>query len=146
MEAIALVLTAVGFFKIILLSFNWDLDKIECGIDAWATGVNVEVSFYGADYKSLYLRHVKTLNAFGIATSKHDLLGKLQHSLFNFGRCVFLLLVIPLWIQSCSWRVHAGVPSTISQTETMLCQDDFIAAMKDYENDSETEEDGEDID
>ena len=43
-------------------------------------------------------------------------------------------------------RVHAGVPSTVSQNETMLCQEDFLAAMKDYENDSETEEDGEEID
>ena len=34
----------------------------------------------------------------------------------------------------------------VSQNETMLCQEDFLAAMKDYENDSETEEDGEEID
>ena len=85
------------------------------------------------------------LNVFGIATSKHDLLGKLQHSLFNFGRCVLLLLVISLWIHF-FLRVHTGVPSTVSQNETMLCQEDFLAAMKDYENDSETEEDGEEID
>ena len=100
----------------------------------------------GYPCQTLYLRHVKTLNAFGIATSKHDLLGKLQHSLFNFGRCIFLLLVISLWIHSFFLRVHAGVLSTVSQNETMLCQEDFLAAMKDYENDSETEEEGEEID
>ena len=53
--------------------------------------------------------------------------------------------MISLWIHF-FLRVHAGVPSTVSQNETMLCQEDFLAAMKDYENDSETEEDGEEID
>ncbi|KAF8963216.1 hypothetical protein BDZ97DRAFT_1758714 [Flammula alnicola] len=110
-EAIALVLTA-----------------IECGIDAWATGVKLEVSFYSSEYKSIYLSHVKTLKAFGIATSKHDLLGKLQRSLFNFG------------------RIHAGVSSTTSQNGPMLSDSAFTAALREYEEDTETEEDGEDLD
>ena len=65
---------------------------MECGIDGWATGINVELPFYGSDYKPIYIRHVKTLRAFGVGTSKYDLLGLLQRSLFNFGRCVPLFL------------------------------------------------------
>ena len=99
-EAITLVLMAVHFFYSFVIQ-QLILGKIECGINAWATRVNVYVSFYGADCKSLYLHHVKMLNVFGIVTSKHDLLGKLQHSLFNFRRCVFIYLVISFWIQSC---------------------------------------------
>jgi hypothetical protein len=43
-------------------------------------------------------------------------------------------------------RVHAGVPSTITQNGPMLSEAAFVAAMKDYEDDDETEEDGEGID
>ena len=43
-------------------------------------------------------------------------------------------------------RVHAGVPSTISQNGPMLSEAAFVAAMKDYEEDDETEEDGEGVD
>ncbi|KIM38489.1 hypothetical protein M413DRAFT_12710 [Hebeloma cylindrosporum] len=110
-EAIALVLTA-----------------IECGIDSWATGVKIEVPFYTSEYKPIYTRHATTLKAFGVATSKHDLLGKLQRTLFNFG------------------RIHAGVPSTMSQNGPMLSDSAFAAALREYEDDTETEEDGKDVD
>ena len=105
----------------------------------------MEVPFYTTDYKPLYLRHVKTLKAFGIATSKHDLLGKLQRSLFNFGRYVLYLFLF----QFTKWgfyRVHAGVPSTLTKNGPMLSEAAFADALKEYEDDDETEEDGEEVD
>ena len=47
---------------------------------------------------SLYLRHIKMLKVFGVATwtSKHDLLGKLQCSFFNFGRYVLFVFLFSL--------------------------------------------------
>ncbi|KAF8148659.1 hypothetical protein B0H34DRAFT_802876 [Crassisporium funariophilum] len=111
MEAIALVLTVV-----------------ECGIDSWATGVKLEVPFYSSEYKPVYTTHVKTLKVFGVATSKHDLLGKLQKSTFNFG------------------RIHAGVSLAVSQEGPVLSASAFAAALKEYEEDTNTEEDGEDLD
>ena len=44
------------------------------------------------------------------------------------------------------YRIHAGVPSTISKTGAMLTEDAFVAALKEYEDDDNTEEDGEDLD
>ena len=85
------------------------------------------------------------LKAFGIVTSKHDLLGKLQKTLFNFRRyprCHFLTQYTNSFC-----RIHAGVSSTMSQNcGLMLPESAFAAALKEYEDDSETEEDGEDID
>ena len=81
------------FLFIISSVISWKLAKVECGIDAWATGINIEVPFYSTNYKPLYLHHFKTLKVFGIATSKHDLLGKLQQSLFNFGRYVVFVFL-----------------------------------------------------
>ena len=126
---------------------SWKLAKVECGIDAWATGINVEVPFYSSDYKPLYLRHVKTLKAFGVATSKYDLLGKLQRSLFNFGRYVLFVYLF----QFSNWsflRVHAGVPCSLTLTKNgpMLSQTAFEEALFEYEHDEETEEDGEELD
>ena len=41
---------------------------------------------------------------------------------------------------------HAGVPSTVTQNGPMLTEAAFTATMKQYKEDSETEEDGEEID
>jgi hypothetical protein len=43
------------------------------------------------------------------------------------------------------YRVHAGVPSTLTKNGPMLSEAAFTAAMKEYEDDDETEEDGEEI-
>ncbi|THH07052.1 hypothetical protein EW146_g9434 [Bondarzewia mesenterica] len=47
------------------------------------------------------------------------------------------------------WRldeIHAGVSSTISKDGPMLSESAFAAALKEYEEDSETEEEGDDLD
>ena len=86
------------------------------------------------------------LKALGIATSKHDLLVKIQHSLYNFGRWVHLpfhtFFVYLLIFQ----RVHAGVPSTYKKNGPVLSEAAFMAAMKDYKDDDETEYEGKDVD
>ena len=123
---------------------NWESAKIECGIDSWATGVKIEVPFYTSEYKPISTRHAKTLKVFGIATSKHDLLGKLQRTLFNFRR--YSLSHVSMPDTNYFGRIHAGVPSTMSQNGPMLSDSAFAAALQEYEDDTETEEDGEDVD
>ena len=60
--------------------------QIECAIDAWATGVKVEVPFYSTEYKQVWVRHVNTLEEYGVATEEVDLLGKLQRLSYAQGR------------------------------------------------------------
>jgi hypothetical protein len=75
------------------------------------------------------------LKAFGIATSKHDLLGKLQRTLFNFRRYLLSHLLTP--DTNLFGRIHAGVPSTMSQNGPMLSDSAFTAALKEYEDDTD---------
>jgi len=62
--------------------------QIECCIDEWITGVKTDVTFYADEYRSIYQGHINSLQTFGSVTSKHDLLGRLQRTLYNFGRYV----------------------------------------------------------
>jgi hypothetical protein len=65
---------------------NFQLKQIEANIDEWATGIQTDVSFYADDYRPVYLEHITTLLAFGEHTHKHDLLGRLQRKVYNYGR------------------------------------------------------------
>jgi hypothetical protein len=62
------------------------------------------------------------------------------------GSFFYGFLYIPVQLFMLFKRVHAGVPSTVTQNGPMLSEAAFVAAMKDYEEDDETEEDGEQID
>ncbi|KAJ7728306.1 hypothetical protein B0H14DRAFT_541095 [Mycena olivaceomarginata] len=40
------------------------LTAIECGIDEWATGIKADVPFTSADYRSVYIDHIKAMSDF----------------------------------------------------------------------------------
>jgi len=92
-QAIALVLTGVGLSSHIFVSSDLTSLQIECNIDEWITGIKTDVTFWADEYRSVYLDHVKSLTAFGEHTKKHDLLGRLQRKLHNYGRYVFTTLL-----------------------------------------------------
>ena len=96
-SSIALILTAVSlFFFVYTLNFNCFLLRciqIECNIDEWATGIKTDITFYAEEYRAIYDSHVVSLNEFGVYSKSRnfDLLGRLQHKLYNFGRWVFFI-------------------------------------------------------
>ena len=84
--AIAFVLTAVHHIisrSVQLLTFNC---QIEANIDEWLTGEKTGVTFWADEYRTLYKGNIEALQDYGHHTKKHDLLGRLQRRLFNYGR------------------------------------------------------------
>ncbi|KIJ92746.1 hypothetical protein K443DRAFT_13365 [Laccaria amethystina LaAM-08-1] len=97
---------------------------IEANIDKWATGIQTDVSFYTDDYRPVYLEHITTLLAFGEHTHKHDLLGRLQCKVYNYG-CL-----------------HAGAPAAALKNMSTVPISAFADAIKEYEDNSETDDEG----
>ena len=82
--AIAFVLTAVCYticLLVYLLTFNC---QIEANIDEWLTGEKMSVTFWADEYCSIYKGHIDALEDYSCHTRKHDLIGQLQHRLFNY--------------------------------------------------------------
>ncbi|KAG6818720.1 hypothetical protein H0H93_002504 [Arthromyces matolae] len=102
------------------------LTAIECNIDEWTTGLKTDKAFYADDYRATYLKHIESLETFGKATAKHDMLKTMQKRLHNFG------------------RQHAGATPVALTNDPAIPMSAFIAALKEYEeDDDETDEDGE---
>ncbi|GLB43864.1 hypothetical protein LshimejAT787_1500480 [Lyophyllum shimeji] len=99
------------------------LTAIECGIDHWLTGIKTDIEFRTTEYKSVYQSHLDSLKAFGEHTKKYDLLGKLRKKLYKNG------------------RIHAGAPPVASLNAPTIPVSAFEDAMKEYEEDSATEDD-----
>ncbi|KAG6822656.1 hypothetical protein H0H92_013039, partial [Tricholoma furcatifolium] len=76
-------------------------------------------------YRVTYTKHIESLETFGKATMKHAMLETLQKRLHNFG------------------RQHAGVEPVALKNEPAIPLSAFEAALKEYEEDNETDEDGE---
>ncbi|KAF8201297.1 hypothetical protein K438DRAFT_1582366, partial [Mycena galopus ATCC 62051] len=62
------------------------LTAVECGIDEWATGIKTDVPFTAADYRSIYLDHIKSLTDFEKRSAPRDILGNILTCLHNIGQ------------------------------------------------------------
>ncbi|KAJ7182098.1 hypothetical protein C8R46DRAFT_1069184 [Mycena filopes] len=103
------------------------LSAIECCIDEWATGIKTDVPFTSADYRSVYEEHVKCLDEFEEHTSQRaDILGNILTRLHNIG------------------RFHSGAqPIAPVASMLSLSRAALDAAVREFEEDPETESDGE---
>jgi hypothetical protein len=84
--AVACVLTAVRriiCLRVQLSTFNC---YIEANIDEWLTGEKTSVTFWADEYRSVCRGHIEALEDYSRHTKKHDLIGRLQRRLFNYGR------------------------------------------------------------
>ncbi|KAJ7088510.1 hypothetical protein B0H15DRAFT_1022499 [Mycena belliarum] len=107
-------------------AFALILSAIECGIDEWATGVKTDVPFTSADYRSVYLDHLKALDDFEKHTASRDILGNILTRVHNIG------------------RFHSGAsPLTSAPSASTLSKAALDAAIREYDEDEETESDGE---
>ncbi|KAJ6607120.1 hypothetical protein B0H10DRAFT_2073189 [Mycena sp. CBHHK59/15] len=107
-------------------AFALVLTAIECSIDEWATGVKTDVPFTAADYRSVYQEHLKCLDEFEKHTAPRDILGNILTRTHNIG------------------RFHSGAQPLAPQASTSaLSKAALDAAIREYEEDEETESDGE---
>jgi hypothetical protein len=116
---------------------------MECGIDEWGTGIKTDIAFTAVDYRTVFAAHLKCLRDFREATKKHELLDKICVKLYNVGRYVICLK--PLFNQPSNFQLsfHSGA-QPITPVVTTVSSRAFAAALKEYEDNSETETDGED--
>ena len=91
----------------------------------------------------MFAAHLKCLRDFQEATKKHELLDKICIKLYNVGRYVTSLK--PLFNQLSNFQLsfHSGA-QTITSVVTAVSARAFAAALKEYEDNSNTETDGED--
>lgn len=107
--------------------------------------MKTDVTFWADEYRSVYQDHIKLLQAFSQHTKQHDLVGRLQHRLHNYGRyvlCSFLSEVILILNLTFVCRQHAGAPSLIIEAMLSIPISAFQAAAKEYEEDTETDDEG----
>ena len=89
--SIALILTVVSNFQKLFLKYTnnplTQLEQIEANLNKWITGTKTEVFFWANNYRAVYNSHMFSLTSFGkYSRSKDmDLLGLLQHKLYNYG-------------------------------------------------------------
>ncbi|KAJ7624767.1 hypothetical protein FB45DRAFT_1060953 [Roridomyces roridus] len=93
-------------------------------IDEWATGIRSDIPFTAHDYRDLYQTHINALRRFEEKTEKYGILDNILVRLHNIGRH-------PI-------THHAPQPAITDAT--------IAAAILEYQEDEETETDGEDGD
>ncbi|KAJ7710901.1 hypothetical protein B0H17DRAFT_914954, partial [Mycena rosella] len=103
------------------------LTAIECSIDEWASVIKTDVPFTAADYRSVYLEHIRVLEEFEKATAPRRILDNVLTRLHNIGRQVHFSLYQLTLLMS------AGISSAVLE-----------AAILEYDEDENTESDGED--
>ncbi|KAF8193587.1 hypothetical protein K438DRAFT_1828910 [Mycena galopus ATCC 62051] len=101
------------------------LTAIECGIDEWATGIKTDVPFTSADYRTTYTDHIASLTAFEKRSAPRDILGNILTRLHNVG------------------RFHSGSQPLVAARTISLSTSAIDAAIKEYDENSETETEGE---
>ncbi|KAJ7761201.1 hypothetical protein DFH07DRAFT_957292 [Mycena maculata] len=101
------------------------LTVVENTIDEYLTGIRTDVPFTANDYRSVYETHLKSLEEFREHTSKYLLLDKILLRMHNIG------------------RFHSGAQPIAAVTTSALSKEVLDAALKEYEEDDETESDGE---
>ncbi|KAF8810264.1 hypothetical protein BYT27DRAFT_7253852 [Phlegmacium glaucopus] len=99
------------------------LIAIEANINEWLTGKKTSVTFWADEYRSIYKGHIEALEDYGRHTKKHDLIGRLQRRLFNYG------------------RHHAGVPPTELNMPAIPASA-YATALKEYEDMEEMDSKG----
>ncbi|KAJ6518448.1 hypothetical protein DFH09DRAFT_1428065 [Mycena vulgaris] len=107
-------------------AFALVLSAIECSIDEWATGIKTDVPFTAADYRGVYLEHLKCLDEFEKYTAPRDILGNILTRMHNIG------------------RFHSGAQPIGPIKTTSLSKAVLDAAAQEYDENSNTETDGED--
>jgi hypothetical protein len=115
---------------------------MECGIDEWGTGIKTDVAFTVADYRTVFDAHLRCLRDFREATKKHELLDKICTKLYNVGRYVINLFIDRL--SNFRFSFHSGAQPIASVITAAVSANAFAAALKEYEENSDTETDGED--
>ncbi|KAJ7100313.1 hypothetical protein C8R43DRAFT_851793, partial [Mycena crocata] len=107
-------------------AFALVLAAIECAIDEWATGIKTDVPFTAADYRSVYQDHLKALDEFEKHTTPRNILGNILTRVHNIG------------------RFHSGAQPITSFAPSMaLSRAALDAAVREYDENSVTESDGE---
>ncbi|KAJ6489148.1 hypothetical protein DFH09DRAFT_378989 [Mycena vulgaris] len=107
-------------------AFALVLSAIECSIDEWATGVKSDVPFTAADYRGVYLEHLKCLEEFEKHTAPRGILDNILTRMHNIG------------------RFHSGAQPIAPVKTASLSKAVLDAALKEYDEDDNTETDGED--
>ncbi|KAJ7661007.1 hypothetical protein B0H17DRAFT_954003, partial [Mycena rosella] len=108
------------------------LTAIECSVDEWASGIKTDVPFTAADYRSVYLEHIRVLEEFEKATAPRRILDNILTRLHNIGRQVHFSF-FHSGAQPISAVKKAGISSAVLE-----------AAILEYDEDENTESDGED--
>ncbi|KIM73415.1 hypothetical protein PILCRDRAFT_93083 [Piloderma croceum F 1598] len=101
------------------------LTGMECSIDEWATDVKTEITFTAMDYHTIFEAYLKCLHKFQ-DTKKHKLLDKICTKLYNVG------------------HFHSWAQPIIATVTAAVSTNAFAAALKEYEDNSNTETDGKD--
>ncbi|KAJ7447657.1 hypothetical protein FB451DRAFT_1535804 [Mycena latifolia] len=94
-------------------------------IDEWATGIRTDIPFTANEYRSTYEAHLAALREFEESTKPHKILENILVRLHNIG------------------RFHSGAQPLAVVTKSVLNKTDLAAAIKEYQEDSETETEGE---
>ncbi|KAF7335090.1 hypothetical protein MVEN_02259600 [Mycena venus] len=92
------------------------------------TGIRTDVPFTANEYRSIYETHIKSLQDFAAHTAKYQLLDKILLRMHNVG------------------RFHSGAQPISAAPMSTLSKAVLDAALKEYEEDSGTETEGEDGD
>ncbi|KIJ90639.1 hypothetical protein K443DRAFT_39634, partial [Laccaria amethystina LaAM-08-1] len=100
------------------------LTAIEANIDEWLTGIRVAASFFADEYRRVYISHLKSLTDFVDYTRDQGIVKRLRRRWYNYG---------------CQ---HAGAPSTSLKDIPAIPVSAFAAAVQEYEESSETDDDG----
>ncbi|KAF8220648.1 hypothetical protein L208DRAFT_1332651 [Tricholoma matsutake] len=118
------VVHAAQFSTLTISALALVLAAIECCIDEWITGVRTDIPFSTALYKDIYEDHIHCLERFDKIT-KQQILTNILIKLYNRG------------------RFHAGAQLISTAGTPTISDNAFIAALKEYEDESQTESDGE---
>ncbi|KAJ7662854.1 hypothetical protein B0H17DRAFT_1257671, partial [Mycena rosella] len=125
-------------------TFALVLTAIECCVDEWASSIKTDVLFTAADYRSVYLEHLKCLDEFEKATAPRRILDNILTRLHNIGRqvLVFVCQLPSLMYHLASF--HSGAQPITAIPRAALSTAVPQAAIREYEEDENTKSDGED--
>jgi hypothetical protein len=142
---IALVFNGVRpFFYCLYHNLLLMLLKMECGVDEWGTGIKTDVMFTTMEYRTMFDAHLKCLRNFQEATKKYELLDKICTKLYNVGRYVIILKPLLDRPSNFCLSFHSGTQPITPVITTAVSAGAFAAALKEYEENSETDSNRED--
>ncbi|EDR01732.1 uncharacterized protein LACBIDRAFT_332970 [Laccaria bicolor S238N-H82] len=100
------------------------LTAIEANIDEWLTRIRVAASFFADEYRKVYASHLNSLMSFADYSCDQGIVKRLRWRWYNYG------------------HQHAGAPSTSLKDIPAIPVSVFAAAVLEYEESSETDDDG----